>query len=203
MVKWNSLVAATNPLMKTTLTIAILSTVFLAGSAFSESKGSGHGIEFLPANISAPSKRVTTDKDLQAMRDSEQFGGKRTSGFRSDYFSVERLSTFLVMGGKTTILPKQSVLHIPRNIDATISPSIIGKAILPQELINTQRASVQIFNVTLPEITGKKEISPEKLETIFNSKFVVIAYLQGNPISAPALQTALENFAKEQQQPKQ
>ena len=177
--------------MKLTCTCIAALCILNAQPCHSENLGSGMGIEFLPKNLPAPSGKATTDDELRARLAKEKFAGTQEAGFRPDHHSPEKFSNFLLLEGKTCILPINSVLHIPENIEASLETSIVGQAITPSELLSSQRSKVGTLEVTIDEAVGKKAIDPGKITKVLESKSIIIATLSGSPISSPAVKAAI------------
>lgn len=156
-----------------------------------ENLGTGVGIEFLPKNLPAPSAKVITDDQLRAKLDKEKFGGQQPPDFRPDHFSAENFSDFLLIDGKTCILPKNSVLSIPAPTQAELSPSLTSEILTVTELLHNHRSHITTLNVTLNEAAGIEAINPTKIDQILKSKSIIIAFLNGSPISAPAVKDAI------------
>ena len=177
--------------MKLTCTCIAVVCLLNAQPCFSQSSGSGMGIKFLPKDLPAPSGKVITDEQLKERLDKERFGGTQPAGSRPDHYSNEKFSDFLLIDGSICSLPKDAVLCIPENTGASLGKSAAGNSITFLDLLKTERSKVQTMEVTFDEVVGRKAIDPAKIERILASKYIIIATLKGNPISAPAVKLAL------------
>ncbi|MAS95876.1 MAG: hypothetical protein CMO55_21945 [Verrucomicrobiales bacterium] len=174
-----------------------LSVVLLFSSALHAElpKESGHGIEFLPKDRSAPIDKGMDDEEILEQRKAVKSGGFRPEGSERKGWGLLENSDFLSMDGHYVILPKNSVVFVPESRKENILSKPEGKMLTWLEFQTRFRALVYPIEVTMKEVSGEEPIAPEKLEAADRSNRIVVAVLSQNPVSVIPAKESKESTA--------
>ncbi len=163
----------------------LLISLFLPQMASAQQRtgGGGHGEQFLTKNRPAPAAIVTTDAQLLAAQKAEKFGGLAPKGQKQETWELEVNSSYLKYDGNVTLVPKGAILSVPDRFKDAVVTGISGNFILWNEFSTKYRGLVTPFEVTLEQAAGVKPIEAERLAAASRSGLILVAVLNGNPIS--------------------
>ncbi len=162
---------------------------FLAGIAFA----GGYGPQFLPPDLPAPAAASTSDDELLARQQERAFGGFAPEDMERETFDARTMSEFIAIRENTVVVPKGAILHLPEAATASVVDGIQGELLDWLSFRTRHRAEIATLEVTLEQASGAKPIDQAKLEAARRQGRMLIAVLQGNPISvhpAPAAENA-------------
>ncbi|RYD34680.1 MAG: hypothetical protein EOP87_08735 [Verrucomicrobiaceae bacterium] len=155
----------------------------LTASAQQRPGGGGHGEEFIPKDRPAPGAVVTTDEELLAARKTQKFGGLSPKDQKQETWDLDAHSSYLKYDGSMTLVPKGAVLFVPERFRDAVVTGMSGKFTLWHEFSTRYRGLVTPFEVTLDQASGAKPIEEERLSVARRSGLILVAVLNGNPIS--------------------
>jgi len=92
-------------------------------------------------------------------------------------------SDFLSFGGMSTLIPKQAVLHVPKNYQNRIKLDRGSKLVIWPEFYRSNRGWIKTVEVTREQAQGVEPFDEKVAEAISKSSIVVIATFKGGPIS--------------------
>ena len=168
------------------LHLTISAAIYLAASSgimAAAPSGSGQGIQFLPRELKAPVANAQTDESLKKRQAAGKFGGFAPEGTERKGWDLMENSEFIAFNGGSTLLPKGSILHIPEKFRPNVVPKPTGKLVIWTEFAGLYRGLVTCFNVTLAQAAGQAPIDEARLETARKTGLIVVAMLDGNPVS--------------------
>lgn len=135
----------------------------------------------------AASDRIT-DEELEAIKD--EYAIEYGKGFsptevpemppRNDLYAN---SVILSDGVNHTLLPTQCLIHVPEIQADRVVDEPVGKLVLWPDFLKRHRAWLRSQEVTLEMAKGESSLSKERLEIFAMGNAIVVAVLQGNPIS--------------------
>lgn len=167
-----------------TLTFTVASLISASALATANPQpAAGHGIEFLPQHRKAPVVSTETDASLKARRASGKFGGFAPDGAAPKGWDLMENSQFIAFEGVSTLLPKGSILHTPLRFQQHIVAQVSGTLMVWSEFAARYRGLVTPFPVTLEQASGQTPIDLRTFEAAKNSGFIVVAMMDGNPVS--------------------
>jgi hypothetical protein len=102
---------------------------------------------------------------------------------RPQGWGLNEYSEFLSFKEHGTLVPKHAIIHVPESLRGCVTTSLHGTFVPWKEFATQYPAIVTTFSVTLEEATGKTPIKPERLELVRKSDRIVVAVLNGSPIS--------------------
>jgi len=85
--------------------------------------------------------------------------------------------------GRFTYLPKRSVLHIPKGMEAKFQKSKGSKYLRFDDFYKKNQLWIHKFEVSKSEIEGASEISEDRLERLLKIGKIIIAVNNGQPTS--------------------
>jgi hypothetical protein len=124
-----------------------------------------------------------TAEELLALRDAKPFGGGVPRDSSRRVYDLAEMSDFIAVSGRTVIVPKGAILHVPERLRASVVAAPQGKLLAWQEFLAGNIALVSTLEITLEEASGAEPIAPERLETAIRSDRMIVAVLRGNPTS--------------------
>ncbi len=181
--------------MKSVLPLLAILLLPFTASAQQRPGGGGFGEEFIPANRPAPAAIATTDAQLLAARKAEKFGGLAPKDQKQETWELEANSSFLKYDGNVTLLPKGAILFVPDRFKDAVVTGISGNFSLWHEFSTKYRGLVTPFEVTLEQASGVKPIEEERLAVARRSGLILVAVLNGNPISVNSSASAASGTA--------
>ena len=92
-------------------------------------------------------------------------------------------SDILCFNGVATLVPKSSVIHIPDALKGRMELVPGAKIVTWVEFIQLNRGWITSLEVKLTEATGETAFSEERTEWISENGKIIVATLQGGPIS--------------------
>ena len=93
-------------------------------------------------------------------------------------------SEVLTYNGKTTLVPKNALVHIPQKLAERVNNHQEGAKIVGWlEFHSQNRGWISTVEITFAQAKGVDPISPEVLENLGKSGNLVVAVLKGGPIS--------------------
>jgi len=146
---------------------------------------SGIGPEMIPKETGNPSADVITDEEFIARRNAgsgESSGPKPIPPKPSSYGLLE-MSTAIQSGSDFMLVPKGSVIWCPKQHQQKIVSRPVGKFVGWTSFIAANRNWITTVEVSKDQAIGKVPISPEILEHHRKGDLVVIATLDGSPIT--------------------
>lgn len=154
-------------------------------SAQQAARASGIGLKMIPENVGTPSADVTTDSAFAARRAAalDQEAAPKPQPSKPGGYSLLAMSTAIQHGADFIVLPKDSVLWCPPELESKIVKQPSGKFTEWQVFMNANRNWLTTFAVSEDQVTGKKPIAPETLERFKKNASVVIATLHGAPVT--------------------
>jgi hypothetical protein len=97
--------------------------------------------------------------------------------------SILARSDFLCMGNLTTLVPKGAILHVPPAYAERLRQSQEASIVRWSDFYAANRSWIQTYEVTRAQAGGDAPIPEAALESIKTSPFVIVATMQGGPIS--------------------
>jgi uncharacterized protein len=85
--------------------------------------------------------------------------------------------------GRFTYLPKRSVLHIPKGMEAKFHKSKGSKYLRFDDFYKKNQLCIHKFEVSKSEIEGESKISEERLDRLRKIGKIIIAVNNGQPTS--------------------
>jgi len=92
-------------------------------------------------------------------------------------------SEILHRGNKVTLVPKRAVLHVPSTLRGALGAPANPELVVWSEFYRENRGWIDTVEVTRAQAEGWKPLSEELLESFQNRSKIVVATLQGGPIS--------------------
>jgi len=93
-------------------------------------------------------------------------------------------SELVTFNGQTTLVPKNAIIKIPEKFAGRINKHIEGAKIVGWlDFLSTNRGWITTIEVTLAQAKGEVPVSPDLMETASKSGNLLVAVLQGGPIS--------------------
>lgn len=177
-------------------TLPIISSLVLATAALSSGQGAPPSKVMRDAatsdELSARLRRVQSEDPMKKFTPSE---GKDPSKENQPQDLLSR-SDMLSHDGLATLVPKGSILVTPPLHAAKVGMKDGLKIVTWLEFLAVNRGWVTTQEITLPQAEGKTPLSDAVSENLRRSTTVVVATLQGGPISKLAPQpTATEPAA--------
>lgn len=98
-------------------------------------------------------------------------------------------SAILCFGENLTLVPKQAVIYIPPDFEGRMKASGDPKIVNWGEFFALNKGWITTLEVTQQQIEGKTAIPPEQVRKMKKERNVVIATLEGDPITVLPLVT--------------
>jgi len=164
--------------------LVIMAPATLASGQTPEHR-SGIGPEMIPKETGSPSADVITDKEFLARRNagSGESPGPKPIPPKSSPYGLLEMSTAIQSGSDFMLVPKGSVIWCPTQHQEKIVPHPVGKFIGWTSFVTANRNWITTLEVTKDQAFGKAPIAPEILERHHRGNLVVIATLNGSPIT--------------------
>lgn len=97
-------------------------------------------------------------------------------------------SDFLCFSGAATLVPKGAILHVPESMKSRVAFAP-GSAIVTWSQFSAEnRGWIKTVELTLEQVTGKAPLPETLVDSMEKSRQVMIATVQGGPITVPASQ---------------
>ncbi len=146
---------------------------------------SGIGLKMIPKSVGAPSADVSSDDAFIARRAKAAMDAPAPQRqlWKPSGFSLMEMSTALQSGPDFTLVPKGSVIFCPRRFEQNVVKKPSGKIAEWPHFMRLNRSWITTFEVTQDQVTGKTAIPPETWERFEKSNLVVLATLQGGPVT--------------------
>ncbi len=164
----------------------LISTLFLGTFLMAEEeRRSGAGAAVLPAESKGPTADITND---------EQFIAKRAAALarqeaplpeppRPSSFSLLEMSTLIQGDGIFLIVPKGALLWCPPELGAKIVSRPSGNSVDWKVFLAQNRSWISSQEVTRDQVTGKVPLPDAQIERLRKSGVIVIATLEGGPVT--------------------
>jgi len=92
-------------------------------------------------------------------------------------------SDILCFNGFATLVPKSAVIHVPETLKGRMELLPGAKIVTWLDFIQQNRGWITSLEVTLSEATGETPFSEERSQWIADNGKIIVATLQGGPIS--------------------
>lgn len=167
---------------------ALLGLLGITSSAFAEPKASKFKAETKMRDVATQQELVSKLKmtsQKSPLRDVGPPIGNREvdPSKRLAERDLVKSSTVVCYRGFLTLVPKQSVLHIPEKLNDRIGPRPGVKVQTWKDFYQANRGWIRTVEVTRPQALGHAPI-PEKMKEAFSeSSYLVIATFKEGPIS--------------------
>lgn len=167
--------------------LILLGCVSLASPVTAEEqvRASGLGPDKIPKDSGAPSAEVTTDDAFIARRAKAAMNmpPPLRQPPRASAFGLMEMSTAIQGGADFMLVPKGSVLFCPPALAVKIVERPTGKMMDWAQFVGANRSWITTFAVTREQVTGEKPIPPDAMERFQKNKLLVLATLQGGPVT--------------------
>lgn len=90
-------------------------------------------------------------------------------------------ATILAKGGKWTIVPKGSILHLPEKFSNLVVAKPQGKMMPFSQFLKANYSWLRTKEVTSDHVSGVKEVDKKAFESIAYNNLVVVASLHRSP----------------------
>lgn len=160
----------------------------LSATAATHAPAQGYGAKFLTEDERPPVAANHDDAKLVAMRKAANSGGIKKAG-KANGWDLAENSEYIVFSGFHTLLPKNSIIHIPESQQARVASRPSGKFVPWREFATKYRGVVTTFEVTFDQASGKEPLPAARLKPLLESDLIVVAVLGGSPISCHATAT--------------
>jgi hypothetical protein len=105
-----------------------------------------------------------------------------SAGLQTSSTSTDEQSRVLHDGTHWTLIPAQSVLHLPEKLRSRLDRPTTGKPLLWDEFLRRNAGWLGTEKVTLREAEGRESIDARRLRDLSRRSKLVIAVFQGKPI---------------------
>jgi hypothetical protein len=92
-------------------------------------------------------------------------------------------SAILCLGGNLTLIPKKSVIYVPKQFAGRLTPTDYANVLTWVDFFPLNRGWISTMEVTMAQAEGKEPLTAADLDKITKSGNVVVATLDGNPIT--------------------
>jgi hypothetical protein len=146
---------------------------------------SGIGPEMIPKEAGSASADITTDQDFIALRNAASGESPEPKPIppKPSAYSLLEMSTAIQSGTDFMLVPKGSVIWCPKQYQEKIVSHPVGKFVGWTSFVTANRNWITTLEVTKDQAFGKTPIAPEILERHHKGNLVVIATLNGSPIT--------------------
>lgn len=96
---------------------------------------------------------------------------------------IIKTSDFLSFGGKTTLVPKRSVIHVPKSMASRMQFEKGSQIVVWPTFFAANRGWITTLEVTREQAEGKVPFDEKVADNIRKSSNVVVATYKGGPIS--------------------
>lgn len=113
-------------------------------------------------------------------------------------------SELITFNGRTTLVPKNSLVLIPAKLKERVNNHQASSAIVSWlDFYSVNRGWISTVEVTLAQARGDEPVAPEILENLGKSGNLVVAVLKNGPISVmpPKDKTPIQTSSEETKQP--
>ena len=157
--------------------------LFSGGILIADPRKSGHGSDFVPQELSAPTSDLLTDEQLQALRENRGATKSKITTKKPRTFGFLEMSDFVTDGTDTVILPKGSVLFCPEKHSKRILKAPKGKIISFNAFIAANRNWITTLEVSPQRIRGNEPITDEERVNLEKAGKIVISTMRQNPVT--------------------
>lgn len=148
-------------------------------------RASGLGLKMIPKNSGVPSAEVTSDEAFVARRAKAPMNmpAPLRQPLGTSAFGLMAMSTAIQSGPDFMLVPKGSVIFCPPELTTKIVERPSGNIVEWRQFLGSNRSWITTFSVTQEQVMGKKPIPPDALERFRKNKLLVLAILQGGPVT--------------------
>lgn len=171
--------------MRTCPLILILVTLSVPVSGQTVERRSGIGLEMLPKETGSPSTDIVTDKEFIARRDASSGNVPTPKPIppKPSPYGLLEMSTAIQSGSDFMLVPKGSVIWCPKQYEAKIVQHPAGKFLGWTAFMTANRNWITTMEVTKDQAIGKAPLAPETVDHHHKANLLVIATLNGSPIT--------------------
>ncbi len=165
--------------------LSLLSLLPLAASAQQAARELRPSPKPIPAQSLSPSGDVITDQVFAARRAAalEQALPPKPQPPKPSSFNLLEMSTAIQQGSDFILLPRGSVLCCPSELLPKVTKQPIGKFVPWQVFMSANRSWITTFPISAEQVAGTKPIAPEQLERFKKSGLIIVATLNGEPVT--------------------
>jgi len=148
-------------------------------------RASGIGSAMLPQNTGGAAAESITDEQLVAKRSAANDHAPLPKAIPPEprSFGLLEMSTILQNGSEFLLLPKGSVLWCPPALKSRIVTQPSGTMTGWHEFLMVNRNWITHYEVSSSQVTGKTPMPPQALEHFTKGTSIVIATLNGGPVT--------------------
>jgi len=180
--------------MKAALTLrpVLAASLLAAGLCAAAPKGGkpGLGVESLPqVSRNMPHVAATSrEQVLQRLKDHLP-SAATPAGTRKENWNAADHMDIIGHDGAITLVPKGAILHVPERLRASVG-AVSGRILPWAEFASSYPSVVEPLAVTLENVSGVVPLSAEALAAVAKSDRIVVALLNGGPVSFPESKNA-------------
>ena len=148
-------------------------------------RAGGLGMDKIPPHTGAPSADLSTDQAFIARRATAQANEStpKPQPVNTNSFGLLEMSTAIQNGVNFILVPRGSVLWCPPEQQAKIVKQPAGRFTELSLFMASNRNWITTYEVTREQVTGKAPIPADVLARFQKNGSLVLATLQGNPIT--------------------
>lgn len=165
--------------------ILIVVTLALPVSGQTVERRSGIGPEMLPNGTTSPTADTLSDQEFIARRNAGTANTPAPKPIppKPSAYGLLEMSTVLQSGSEFMLVPKGSVIWCPKQHEGKIVTHPAGKFVGWTSFVTANRNWITTLELTKDQAVGKVRIAPEILDRHRKGNLVVIATLNGSPIT--------------------
>ena len=133
--------------------------------------------------LKAQRKEVETDGRIELVDEPIKMEAIRSGKTKS----LIKRSTILAYRQSWTIVPKDSVLHVPKHLSSRVNGKRKGKLVTWKKFLEMNRGWLQLQNVNISQARGEAAMAEESVKVYQSSGRIVVAVCHKGPISVKPL----------------